>query len=161
MPALIPPALTPPALAPPALAPLEAVHLAVAAEIHRRCFAEAWDEAALSDLLAMPGAYGFLAGGDAPSGLVLARVAADEAEILTIAVLPGSRGGGLGGRLLEQALDTARARGATRMFLEVEHDNVPALSLYRRHGFEVAGRRAHYYGQNRHAVVLSRLLDEA
>lgn len=142
----------------PSLSPLEPAFLAVAAEIHRRCFAEHWNIQALAELLAMPGAFGFLATDDPPAGLVLARIAADEAEILTIAVLPEARGHGLGGHLLELAAATAAQGGAARLFLEVEADNVAALALYKRHEFEVAGRRAHYYGQNRHAFVLSRNL---
>lgn len=141
-----------------ALIPLDPVHGAVAAEIHRRCFSESWDAAALADLLAMPGAFGFLAGGDDPVGFVLARIAADEAEILTIAVLPDARRTGQASRLLTTAASAAQSRGATVLFLEVEADNSPALALYEGQKFHNVGRRAHYYGQNRHAIVLSRNL---
>jgi ribosomal-protein-alanine N-acetyltransferase len=85
-------------------------------------------------------------------GLAVVRVAADEGEILTIGVEPESRGRGHGRRLLAAALDWAGAAGAARIFLEVAHDNAAARSLYRRLGFETAGRRPGYYRTGRRAV---------
>ena len=75
------------------------LHAALLAGMHRIGFAEPWDERAMADLLAMPGAFGFLAaagGGDAtantpPRGFILCRIAADEAEVLTLLVLPPYR----------------------------------------------------------------------
>lgn len=136
-----------------ALIPLTPPFLDAAAEMHRRCFAESWDAAALAALLAMPGAFGLMLA-EPPAGFVLARVAADEAEILTIAVLPEQRRAGLGGRLLDAAAAAARQAGAAFLFLEVAADNSAALALYRSRGFAAVGLRADYYGQNRDAVVL-------
>lgn len=138
------------------LIPLGLAHLAVAAEIHRRCFAEPWDETALAALLAMPGAFGLLADGAEPVGFVLARVAADEAEILTIAVLPEARRRGQAGRLLDAAATLAHQGGAAALFLEVASDNGAALGLYAGRQFQTVGRRSHYYGPGRHAIVLRR-----
>lgn len=140
------------------LIPLSPAHAAVAAELHGRCFADSWNARAFTDLLAMPGAFGLLlcGEGDAPLGLILARAAADEAEVVTLAVLPEARRSGLGGRLLDAALATAREAGAASMFLEVAADNTAALALYGRRRFQPVGRRANYYGQNCDAVVLRR-----
>lgn len=135
------------------LIPLTPPYLAAAAEMHRRCFADSWDAATLAGLLAMSGAFGLVLS-DPPAGFVLARVAADEAEILTIAVLPEQRRGGLGGRLLDAAAAAARQAGAAVLFLEVAADNSAGLALYRSRGFAAVGRRADYYGQNRDAVIL-------
>ncbi len=89
-------------------------------------------------------------------GFVLARVAADEAEILTIAVLPEARRTGQGGRLLDAAVEATRQAGAAALFLEVASDNTAAIALYASRRFCPVGRRAHYYGQDRDAVVLRR-----
>jgi ribosomal protein S18 acetylase RimI-like enzyme len=62
------------------------------AALHAACFARAWDAATLSDMLAGPGAFAFAH----DDGFVLGRTAADEAEILTLAVAPRARGKGLG-----------------------------------------------------------------
>jgi ribosomal-protein-alanine N-acetyltransferase len=108
-----------------------------------------WDEPAFRDLLAMPGAFALACA----QGFVLARIAADEAEIVTLAVHPRARRQGHGSALLQAALAAARRAGAARMFLEVAADNAAALSLYRRAGFGELGRRARYYGDT-DALVL-------
>jgi ribosomal-protein-alanine N-acetyltransferase len=136
------------------LIPLAPAHLEVAAEIHHRCFPEAWDAAQLGLLLRMPGCFGVMAA--PPDGFVLARVAADEAEIITIAVLPAARRSGLGGRLLDAACAAAAQAGAAALFLEVASDNCAAIALYHGRQFQAVGRRANYYGRNRDAIVLRR-----
>ena len=70
----------------------------------------------------------------------------DEAEILTIAVLPPWRRTGLGARLLEAAMASAARAGALTMFLEAAADNDAALGLYRSKGFDRVGLRKGYYG---------------
>lgn len=67
-----------------------------------------------------------------------------EAEVHTIAVDPGSQRLGVGDRLLGELLRVADERGGP-VFLEVRTDNEPAMSLYRRHGFETVGLRRGYY----------------
>jgi len=78
-------------------------------------------------------------------GFVLARVAADEAEILTIAVDPNLRGKGVGHALLAENLRQAARAGARAMFLEVDKENASALALYRRLGFVKVSERTGYY----------------
>ena len=72
-------------------------------------------------------------------GLILVRVAADEAEILTLAVIPGVRRSGIGHALLQEATSMAAALGARVVFLEVSVTNIAARALYTKAGF-VAGR---------------------
>ena len=49
------------------------------------------------------------------------------------------------GRLTGRHLGRLAAFGVTRVFLEVEEGNQPALRLYARAGFQEVGRRAGYY----------------
>jgi ribosomal-protein-alanine N-acetyltransferase len=100
-------------------------------------------------MLATPGTFAFAHG----DGFVLARVAADEAEIVTLAVRPAARGRGLGRALLQAAIDKARSLGADTMFLEVGADNPQALALYAGLGFAKVGARKAYY-DGRDALVL-------
>jgi ribosomal protein S18 acetylase RimI-like enzyme len=72
--------------------------------------------------------------------------AADEAEILNLAVDPGFRRRGVASALLSAV--SAQARGT--IFLEVAEPNAPAIALYRKLGWEPAGLRAGYYN---HGVV--------
>jgi ribosomal-protein-alanine N-acetyltransferase len=126
------------------------------AGVHAECFPDAWDAIAIHALMVDRGVTGFIDG--AGDGFVLIRVASDEAEILTLAVTGAARGRGLGRALLAAALESARAAGAARMFLEVGARNAPARALYAAAGFAEAGRRARYYADGDDALVLSRAL---
>jgi ribosomal-protein-alanine acetyltransferase len=93
------------------------------------------------------------------AGFLVARHAADECEIMNLAVAPRGRRRGTGSRLLAAALEAARERGARRVFLEVRASNLTAQRFYARHGFESAGRRRDYYAAPREdALVLARSL---
>jgi ribosomal-protein-alanine N-acetyltransferase len=86
--------------------------------------------------------------GRALVGFILARQAADEAEILSIAVDEGVRGRGLGRKLLQRNLRRLAGLGVRAVFLEVGAENAAALSLYRSMGFEQVGQRERYYGDD-------------
>src|ERR1700748_3504129 len=96
--------------------------LSALAHIHAASFAEAWNEATLRNVLKTPGTSAF----STSEGFVMMRVAADEAEILTLAVAPGARGKGLGTTLLSAAVEHVHHAGARSMFLEVGASNLPA-----------------------------------
>lgn len=93
-------------------------------------------------------------------GFSVSRLAADEAEILSIALAPQHRGRGLSGDLLHTHLGHLAGRGVQKVFLEVEEGNQPARRLYDRAGFRVVGRRERYYrdaaGQQLNALVMQR-----
>ncbi|MGB5949256.1 MAG: GNAT family N-acetyltransferase [Parvibaculum sp.] len=134
------------------IVPAEAGAAESLAALHRASFDEPWDAPSIAAILAMPGSFALVAVRDAgaagsrlPVGFVLLRVAADEAEILTIAVDPALRRAGVGRRLVEAAAALALAHGASALFLEVAEDNAPALALYEGQGFRTVGRRPGYY----------------
>jgi ribosomal-protein-alanine N-acetyltransferase len=128
------------------------------AALHAAAFpsAQAWSADTIGMLLDLPGAFGLWRDG---AGLLLARMAADEAEILTFGVIAAARRRGHGTALLRAALAGARARGAGAMFLEAAADNAPALALYAREGFAEVGRRRRYYSDGTDALVLKLPLD--
>jgi ribosomal-protein-alanine N-acetyltransferase len=144
--------------------PATPAHAAVLAAVHAECFAEAWDEAAMGRLLAMPGAFAFVAlerfrsdrnrsgsglwhaqEGGRPQGFILCRLAADEGEVISVAVLRASRRAGVGRRLMGAALARAADAGAERIFLEVAENNASARAFYAAFGFSQVGRRGGYY----------------
>jgi ribosomal-protein-alanine N-acetyltransferase len=84
---------------------------------------------------------------DRAVGFSVSRLAADEAEILSIAVAESHRGRGLSHNLLLTHLGHLAGRGVRTVFLEVEENNPPARRLYERAGFTVVGRRERYYRQ--------------
>jgi ribosomal-protein-alanine N-acetyltransferase len=128
-------------------------HAGVMAEIHRTAFprGEAWSRDVMILQLDLPMVFGFV---HQAGGMILARVAADESEILTLGVSPARRRRGLGAALLRAALDRAASLGAVSMFLEVAVSNDAARALYRAHGFIEAGLRRHYYSDGTDALIL-------
>jgi len=122
------------------------------AAVHRDCFddetllGEAWDARAMAEILQMPGTVALIgARGARSDGVVIVRVAADEAEILTIGVAAAARRQGIGTAMLRAAMATAAAAGARRMSLEVAEANTAAIALYRGLGFVEKGYRRGYY----------------
>jgi ribosomal-protein-alanine N-acetyltransferase len=132
--------------------------LAALADIHARAFARAWCSGDLAALLSGPGVLAFLAADEDPCGFILVRVAADEAEILTLAVGPDRRKQGIASGLLENAARHVETGGASRMFLEVASQNLPARNLYGKYGFREVGRRKAYYEDGDDALVLAAAL---
>lgn len=132
-------------------------YAALLASLHEASFpvAERWNEAAFAALLDQPGCFACLHQTDAsPTGMALLRVVADEAEVLTVAVLPEARGQGGGAALLAMALAECERRGVVRAFLEVAPGNTAACALYRRQGFIEIGRRRRYYPDGSDALVM-------
>ena len=108
-------------------------------------FGEAWTMSQCGGLLPLPGVWLTLARGeDEVLGFALARLVADEAELLLLAVKAAGQRRGIGRILLEHFEDEASARGAARLHLEVREGN-HALSLYEQAGFRLVGRRRDYY----------------
>jgi [ribosomal protein S18]-alanine N-acetyltransferase len=93
-------------------------------------------------------------------GFIMSRVAAGEAEILSVAVVSSYRGKGLARRMLNLHMGRLSGVGTRVLFLEVDEGNAAARALYRRAGFAEAGRREGYYtaadGKRATALVLRR-----
>ncbi len=125
----------------------------VMAAVHAASFspAEAWDADAFRAQLDLPGVIGLV---HQAGGLILIRIAADEAEVLTLAVAPDARRNGCGSALLREAMGILAARGANALFLEVSVRNRAALALYRKAGFVEAGSRRRYYADGSDASVM-------
>ncbi len=136
--------------------PLETADLPQAAAIHKLRFTQAWSDGELHSLLIQDTVFGFIARQSNAftrpfitqplvGGFVLSRVAAGEAEILTIGVDPRFSRMGLGWRLMRAALRKARDQAAEAVFLEVDETNIAAVALYHKLGFAKVGERRAYY----------------
>jgi [ribosomal protein S18]-alanine N-acetyltransferase len=127
---------------------------AVAAILQESPEASSWSE---ESLLACAGPASWVAERDGVvAGFLLGRMAADEFEILNMAVSRAYRQSGIGSKLLEFAIEFSRSAGISHVYLEVRASNKPAIALYARHGFSECGRRAQYYRNPiENAVLLS------
>jgi ribosomal-protein-alanine N-acetyltransferase len=118
------------------------------AQLHAESFHRGWGEGEFEAMLAEHNTLVHrLRLGRQVIGFAVSRTAADEAEILSIAVAAGHRGRGLSRNLLLTHLGHLAGRGVRTIFLEVEENNAPARRLYDRAGFGVVGRRERYYQQ--------------
>jgi [ribosomal protein S18]-alanine N-acetyltransferase len=79
------------------------------------------------------------------NGFIIARIAAGDCELENIVVNPAEVRQGIGSTLLQEFLNTARARGIHRILLEVRESNVAARRLYEKSGFACDGERSAYY----------------
>lgn len=79
--------------------------------------------------------------------------AADEMELLNLAVGPNWRRKGCASVLLSAALSECRSRGVQKVYLEVRESNSRAVAFYKKHGFEQSGRRPRYYRNPEEAAL--------
>ncbi len=134
------------------MTPATPAHAPVLATIHEAAApADCWGAVAFALQLGLPGAFGLI---DGAGAFILARVVADEAEVLMLATAPSCRRQGRAGRLLRAAWAHATLYGATSLVLEVGASNVAAQTLYRGAGLKQVGRRPRYYGNGDDALIL-------
>jgi ribosomal-protein-alanine N-acetyltransferase len=126
------------------------------ARLHGEAFSpdRGWTAVEFSELLTQPTVQIF----ERPQAFALVRSVADEAELLTLAVAPAARRGGLADALMRDWMSKVRATSA---FLEVAADNHAAQALYEKHGFAVCGRRRAYYARPDSAAVDALLMRAA
>jgi len=133
-----------------ALEPLTAADSAAVSLLHREDFVRPWTDGEFAALLEQDTVFGFAARevGNPRAGIVgfvLARLAAGEGEILTVAVARSHRRQGIGWQLMDAVLRQLHGERAEALFLEVDETNAPAIALYRRLGFREVGKRPDYY----------------
>lgn len=137
-----------PSKAAPCIRPIGAERSGECAAIHATSFAYPWKEADFEQLFVASGTFAegaIEAKEEHLAGFVLSRVAAGEAEILTIAVAPQWRRRGIASSLLAPHMSGLAASRINRLFIEVDVENTAARALYANFGFEQVGERKAYY----------------
>lgn len=95
------------------------------------------------------GISGFIVGEASPRG---------AGHIITIDVRAEARRQRAGSALLQAAEERLRAGGSRHVFLETAVDNAPAISFYKRHGYELIKTIPRYYKSNLDALLLGKRL---
>ncbi|MBI5844071.1 MAG: ribosomal protein S18-alanine N-acetyltransferase [Deltaproteobacteria bacterium] len=128
--------------------------------LEKAVFSDPWTYNMLENALARPETIALCGVSESELyGSIVLRTAADEAEVMRIAVAAGHRRGGLGSLLLEKGLALAKNRCAVTAFLEVRETNRAAVSFYEAHSFELTGKRPRYYSDTGEAaLVMARIL---
>jgi ribosomal-protein-alanine N-acetyltransferase len=145
----------------PAVVPAGPRDAADIAALHGAAFRRGWSDAEIEGLIAERNVLTHVArSGRSAAGFIMSRSAADEAEILSVAVGRSWRGRGLARALLTAHLRRLAGLGIRTVFLEVDESNLPAIRLYARAGFREVSRRANYYpsenGKAAAALILRR-----
>lgn len=114
----------------------------------------AWSQAQISDEVSK-GRVQVAEDEHGVTAYVITLMGGDVSDLLRIGVRTDHQRKRLAGILLTGAIEQA---AGDRMMLEVSEANVPALALYRGHGFEVIDRRRSYYRDGSDALIMSRPL---
>lgn len=126
--------------------------------IEEECFDPAWNYEEIMFELDNPLCIGVWEQSDGKlAGYALARVIADEGELLRIAVTERFRRQGFAKKLMKRVLSDMKNRGAVVCFLEVRSKNSAAIALYESFGFQKISLRKHYYKDD-DAVVMKKEL---
>lgn len=132
-----------------------------AAEVEKQCLNTSWSEIAIKEGRNNP-AFKYLVAKENQSliGICSFYIVCGEAQLINIAVLPNHRRKGIGGLLLETAIDIANKNNAKQFSLEVEKLDFKAISFYERYGFFVVGERKNFYGKEKDAVNMIKMLEK-
>lgn len=116
------------------------------AEIEKACFSLPWSEQSLVDSVVREDTM-FLVCEDAQEivGYIGMYFSFDEGDITNVAVSPAHRKMGYGEAIVSKAVELAKEKQLEMILLEVRVSNVPAISLYKKMGFEEIGMRKNFY----------------
>lgn len=78
----------------------------------------------------------------------------NDCHILSFGVRGQYRNKGMGGSLLNYIIETAKMRNLSFVSLEVRADNLEAIHLYKKFGFEELGYRKKYYKDGSDALIM-------
>lgn len=122
-------------------------------EIHKACFPIFWKEQEISDMLMTSGTKAWLARTDVPVGMLMTRAQFEQAEILTIGVVPSAQKRGIARKMMAEAEAQLAIAGVKKIFLEVAENNKSAYALYLKIGYNEVSRRKGYYKQQDGSVI--------
>lgn len=125
------------------------------ADIEADCFSDNWSENAVRMQIERRQIVVYRENGEI-LGYCIFMTAADEGEILRIAVNKNKRKNGIGKKILNFAMNTMIERGAVTLFLEVRASNEDAIRLYEKSGFIKTGVRKNYYENKEDAILYNR-----
>ena len=119
-------------------------------------FDDFWNYSILKDELSNANSYYLVAKLDNEIlGFAGIKAVLNEADIMNIVVKKSKRKSGIGSLLLKNIIELCKKLNVSTLFLEVNEKNLPAISLYKKFGFEEVGFRKNYYKEN-NAIVMKK-----
>lgn len=120
----------------------------------RDSFPDAWDEKMLLSAFNAGNFFGFIAEDGVPAGFITYSVNIDTADLQDLFVAENYRRKGVAYALIASFIKDAKSRGVKKLFLEVRESNTPAITLYKKAGFDLISVRNKYYSDGENALVL-------
>ena len=77
--------------------------------------------------------------------MIVCSICGEDAEILTLCVLPEFRRQGIASKMIQKMCEYMKNFQVVSFFLEVNVNNIAAVKLYEKCGFEKIGMRKNYY----------------
>ena len=119
-------------------------------EIEKQCFSLPWSAKSFEDSISRDDTIFLVCEEREKDDVVVTGymglyIIFDEANVTNVAVSPSFRKKGSGEALVAAAKVEAKEAGAESIFLEVRVSNEPAISLYKKQGFEELGIRKKFY----------------
>ena len=144
---------------------LDETHIDGIIAIENASFQQPWQRISFLNELSCRGALDFVVL-EPQHGQILAyvclRLILDEVHLLKIATAPDWRRRGIATRLLDACFQLAHRREARAAYLEVRRSNAPAIQFYSSLGFQIIGKRLHYYTDTgEDALLMMKSLEEA
>jgi ribosomal-protein-alanine N-acetyltransferase len=137
------------------LRPLTVFDAQMMTELEKLCFPLPWSFQAVRAELENPIALYIGAFDDGVlAGYAGMQVILDEGYITNVAAAPEMRRRGIADSLMAALMTAAAERKLSFVTLEVRESNIPAQSLYRKHGFVAVGKRKNYYDKPKEDAVL-------
>ena len=132
-------------------------HIDDVADLEKLCFSDPWSESSIASELRNPLSTWFVAlDNDRVVGYVGSQSVLDGADMMNIAVSPEYRRMGIAQALVERLEAALKVKGVICLALEVRASNTPAIALYEKLGFYVAGRRPNYYRHPKEDALIMR-----
>ena len=127
------------------------------AQIEAECFSMPWSETSFEDSLAREDTVFLVCVDEEVVGYIGMYLSFEEGEITNVAVTPSYRQRGCGNLLMEAVKKEAKARNAECVILEVRVSNEPAISLYKKNGFEEIGIRKNFYEHPKEDAIIMKV----
>lgn len=128
------------------------------AKIEKECFSTPFKEEDIISYLKSPIWHFLVAKCEGEVvGYVSFTIIIDECQIVNVATSQGYRKMGVGSALLKAMLDYVKDNGCKSAYLEVRESNLPAISLYKKYGFEIVGVSKNHYSQPTENALLMNL----
>ena len=132
-------------------------HVPQVAALEAICFSDPWSEKSVASELNNPLSLWLVA---EEEGVVLGYIGSQsvlgQSDMMNVAVHPDHRRKGIAEALILALSRDLQQMGNTCLTLEVRASNAPAIALYEKLGFQMAGRRPNYYRHPKEDALILR-----